>query len=109
MAERLLGSFDSLWLLGVGARPSPLPISYLWLPIIFNFDFLILHRLYVLFRPDNLLIWFGLKNTSFFFCERLNTMALFKKNKKINWPQKKKNLIHGKSEASILFDFFSFR
>ena len=26
----------------------------------------------------------------------------------INWPQKKKNLIHRKGEASILFDFFSF-
>ena len=36
-------------------------------------------------------------------------MALLKENKKMNWPQKKKNLIHLKGEASILFDFFSFR
>ena len=35
-------------------------------------------------------------------------MALLKE-KKINWPQKEKNLIHRKGEASILFDFFSFR
>ena len=33
-------------------------------------------------------------------------MALLKENKKINWPQKKKNLIHRKGEASLLFDFF---
>ena len=26
-----------------------------------NFTFLTMHRLYVLFRPDHLLIWFGFK------------------------------------------------
>ena len=61
MAERPLGSFDSLKFCGFwGAmppRPPPLPISYLLLPLISNFAFLTMHRLDVLYRPDNL-IWF---------------------------------------------------
>ena len=57
MAERPIGSFGSLKF--CRPRPPPLPISYLWLPLISDFAFLSMHRLYVLFRPDHLIIWFG--------------------------------------------------
>ena len=69
-------------------------ISYLWLPLIFNFAFLTMHRLYVLFRPDYLIIWFGFKqkNTHFLICKRINNLALLKENKKVNWPEKRKKI-----------------
>ena len=86
MAERPSGSFDSLKFCGFwGAMPRPphLHISYLWLPLISNFAFFTMHRLYVLFRPDHLIIWFGFKkkDTRFLICERINNMALLKENK----------------------------
>ena len=69
MAERPLGSFDSLKLCGFRGQP-----------LISNFAFLTMHRLYVLFRPDHLRTWFGLKKYTFLICERIN-MAILKENK----------------------------
>ena len=63
-------------------RPPPLPFFYLWLPLISNLAFLTINRLYVLFKPDHMIIWFGLKNTCFLICERINNMVLLKENKK---------------------------
>ena len=85
MAERPLGSFVSLNFVASGGggamppRPPPLPISYLWLPLISNFAFLTMHRLCILLRPDHLIIWFDFKkNIRFLICERMNNMALLK-------------------------------
>ena len=66
-------------------RPPPLPTSYLWLTLISIFAFLTMHRLYVLFRPDHLIIWFGLNKKYTFLDLRENkyvNMALLKENKK---------------------------
>ena len=41
---------------GDAPRPPFLPISHLWLPLISNFAFLAMHRLYVRFRPDRMTI-----------------------------------------------------
>ena len=78
-------SISYLWLplisnftfLTMSPRPPTLSISYLWLPLISNFTFLTMHRIYILFRPDYLIIWFGFKtNTHFLICKRTNNMAL---------------------------------
>ena len=115
MAERPLGSFDSLKFCGFwGAmppRPPSLPISYLWLLLISNFDFLTMHRVYVIFRPDHLNIWFGFekKTTRFFIRERINNMALFKENKnKLASKEKKSDSSKRRSFHFILLFLIPF-
>ena len=82
MTPWLRGPQGVLILCNFVASGAPLPISYPWLSLFSNLASLTMHRLYVLFRPDHLIIWFGLKNTCFLICEKINNMALLKENKK---------------------------
>ena len=68
MAERTLGSFDSLTFCGFWGAMPPRPPLYLF-PIcgchLIPISLSLMHRLYILFRPDHLIIRCCLKNTLF--------------------------------------------